>query len=132
MTTRRMSFAVRLLAGIAMAADLAAPCAAQGVVTAASHPTPLPAAQPTTKPVAPVANGSPVVIADATLFRLYGHLGPFTAAARAAAVTVRLRSVLETVGRDRVRITVTDHESDSELAVHRAPDYRVPGHRVAL
>jgi small-conductance mechanosensitive channel len=117
MTTRRMRSVVRMLVGIAMAAALAAPCAAQGVVTAANRPHTLPAVQPTTALVAPVANGSPVVIAGDTLFRLYGHLGAFSAEARAAAVTERLRSVLETVGRDRTPITVTDHESGSELAV---------------
>jgi small-conductance mechanosensitive channel len=117
MTTRRMRSVVRMLVGIAMAAALAAPCAAQGVVTAANRPHTLPAIQPTTALVAPVANGSPVVIAGDTLFRLYGHLGAFSAEARAAAVTERLRSVLETVGRDRTPITVTDHESGSELAV---------------
>ncbi|MEP6991807.1 MAG: hypothetical protein ABJA80_12825, partial [bacterium] len=57
------------------------------------------------------------MIANDTLFRLYGHLGAFSADVRAAAAVVRLRSVLETVGRDRAPITVTDHETDSELAV---------------
>jgi small-conductance mechanosensitive channel len=92
-------------------AQVAAPRAAQ-TPSAAPQDT-----QASTPPVAPVFNGSPVVIVGDTLFRLYGHLGPFTADARAAAVSVRLRAVLQTVGRERVPITVTDHESDSELAV---------------
>ncbi len=109
MSHRRIHFARRLLAGLALVAGIAAPSAAQGTTRPATPSRP-PAA-------APVVEGSPVVIADDTLFRLYGHLGPFTAVARAAAVAVRLRSVLETVGRDRVPITVTDHESNSELSV---------------
>lgn len=99
---------MRLLAGLVLVAGYATPGAAQGAARKTTPPVP-PAA-------AAVAQGSPVVIADDTLFRLYGHLGAFSADARAAAAVVRLRSVLQIVGRERVTITVIDHESASELA----------------
>ncbi|MEO5872403.1 MAG: mechanosensitive ion channel domain-containing protein [Gemmatimonadaceae bacterium] len=109
MTNRRIDVATRLLAGLALVAGVAAPGAAQGTTRPSTPPVP--------PVVAPAAAGSPVVIADDTLFRLYARLGAFSAEARAAAVAVRLRAALGLVGRDRVPITVTDHESDSELAV---------------
>ncbi|CAN5546116.1 mechanosensitive ion channel family protein [soil metagenome] len=105
--------ACRLLASVAMAAGLTATGAAQGAAPATTPP----AAKDTTPAATPAVDGSPVVMAGDTLFRLYAPLGPFTAAARATAVTVRLRAVLETVARERVPIAVTDHETDSELAV---------------
>ncbi|MEO8335534.1 MAG: mechanosensitive ion channel domain-containing protein [bacterium] len=98
-----------LFSGLALVVGIAASGAAQRA-TRPSTPA-VPAV------VAPVVAGSPVVIADDTLFRLYARLGAFTADARAAAVGVRLRAVLGTVGRERAPITVTDHESYSELAV---------------
>ncbi|MDQ2666716.1 MAG: mechanosensitive ion channel family protein [Gemmatimonadota bacterium] len=113
MTHRCNEIARRLLGGLTLVVFFATLATAQGTAPPAKKRPASPAADTAAPPVP----GSPVVMAGDTLFRLYGHLGPFTADARAAAVSVRLRSVLATVGRERTPITVTDHESDSELAV---------------
>ncbi len=60
--------------------------------------------------------GAPVVFGTDTLFRLYGNLGPFSAAARAAAIPGQLGRVAPALeGGDSV--VVTNGDSYSELAV---------------
>lgn len=60
--------------------------------------------------------GSPVVLGADTLFHLYGSLGPFGAAARAAAASQRLRdATLRFTAKDSV--SVTDRDTYSEIAV---------------
>lgn len=60
--------------------------------------------------------GAPVVIGTDTLFRLYGNLGPFSAEARAAAVSARLRQVATRLAAGD-SIVVNERGSYSELAV---------------
>ncbi|MEO7085957.1 MAG: mechanosensitive ion channel domain-containing protein [Gemmatimonadaceae bacterium] len=59
--------------------------------------------------------GAPVVFEGDTLLRLYGQLGPFSAAARAAAVSERLRQVRARIGSGRDSIVVIDRGTYTEL-----------------
>ncbi len=63
--------------------------------------------------------GSPVVFDTDTLFRLYGNLGPFSAAERAAAVSDRLRQVQRSILAGD-SIGITSYGSYSELTVRDA------------
>ncbi len=61
-------------------------------------------------------SGAPVVYGVDTLFRLFGHLGPFSASARAAAVGERLRSSSAAIAHGD-SIVVSERGTYSELAV---------------
>ncbi len=77
------------------------------------------AAQRETTPAPPPQDtiaGAPVVFGTDTLFRLYGNLGPFSAAARAAAIPGQLRRVAPALERGD-SVVVTNGDSYSELAV---------------
>lgn len=63
--------------------------------------------------------GSPVLFESDTLFRLYGNLGPFSAAERAAAVSDRLRQMQGSIlAGDSIRIT--NYGNYSELIIRDA------------
>ncbi|MEO6878867.1 MAG: mechanosensitive ion channel domain-containing protein [Gemmatimonadaceae bacterium] len=62
------------------------------------------------------ARGAPVVYAPDTLFRLYGNLGPFSAAERAAAAEVRLRQVAKAIAAGE-SISIMERGAYSELTV---------------
>ena len=68
-------------------------------------------------PSTPAMAGAPVVFQGDTLLRLFGSFGPFTPAARAAAVTQRLRVLAQSLGAAADSIVVVDHEGFSEIAL---------------
>jgi small-conductance mechanosensitive channel len=60
--------------------------------------------------------GAPVVFEGDTLMRLYGSLGPFSAEARAAAVSDRLRQIRARMARGADTLAVLDRGTYTELA----------------
>lgn len=63
------------------------------------------------------AAGAPVVFRGDTLFRLYGSLGAFSAAERAAAVATRLEHVAAAIGSGADSVTVVDADTHTDLMV---------------
>ena len=61
--------------------------------------------------------GAAVEFGGDTLFMLHGNLGPFTAAARASAVSARLKALARTGDLRSDTIVVVDREGNSELLV---------------
>ncbi|HEY2896075.1 MAG TPA: mechanosensitive ion channel family protein [Gemmatimonadaceae bacterium] len=61
--------------------------------------------------------GSPVVFRDDTLFRLYGSLGPFTAAQRAEAATERLEQASHARTEEGDSVAAIERDGYSELVV---------------
>ena len=59
-----------------------------------------------------------VVFHDDTLFRLYGNLGPFSAAQRAAAVSTRLADLARSAAERPDTVAVVERAESSELVTH--------------
>ncbi|MEO7042599.1 MAG: mechanosensitive ion channel family protein [Gemmatimonadaceae bacterium] len=86
---------------------------------AQSNPPQSHAALPADSSADTTNTGSPVVFESDTLFRLYGHLGPFSAAERAAAVSDRLRQMQRSIVAGDA-IGITNYGNYSELIVRDA------------
>jgi small-conductance mechanosensitive channel len=97
---------LRIAAVAALTAATAVPVLGQG------QTAPVPA-RDTAR--APRPTGAPVVLDNDTLFHLYGTLGPFSAADRAAAVSERLREMSRRIDRDTDTLRVVHLDSHSEL-----------------
>lgn len=92
--------------------SLSLACAASAAAAQRDTLAPAPASADTVAGPA----GAPVVFGTDTLFRLYGHLGPFSAAQRAAAVAERLRAASAAIARGD-SIAVAERGTFSELSV---------------
>lgn len=74
-------------------------------------------APPSTTPQDTVPAGAPVVLGRDTLLTIYARIGAFSAADRATAVTQRLRTVGQAVGRGADSIVIVEAETHTDLMI---------------